>query len=268
MEDIKVKINREKREVDPKQIFIGADGENLQGNIIFSFEDEFVQGQARLDIEFRDGNKGQITELKQVGETYVLPIKSEITKYSGCIAQLVIDEGTDENSIPIFKSLYVGLIVAESINATTEVPERYTEWIDSANAKLNQMDNLDLEVSKEDNMSILTITKKDGTQESVEVLDGEKGDKGDKGDEGDKGYTPVKGVDYFTQEDIESLNIPSKTSDITNDSGFITNKVNNLINYYTIEQSDNLLDDKLEQSDLDNYANTRITNLEIDALFR
>ena len=140
MEDIKVKINRRTREVNPKQIFIGADGENLQGNIIFSFEDEFVEGQARLDIEFRDGTKGQITELNQVGETYVLPIKSEITKYSGCIAQLVIDEGTDENSIPIFKSLFVGLIVAESINATTKVPERYTEWIDSANAKLNQID--------------------------------------------------------------------------------------------------------------------------------
>lgn len=140
MGNIEVKIDRETREVNPETIFIGNDGENLQENVIFSFEDEFVQGQARLDIEFRDGTKGQITELNQVGETYVLPIKSEITKYSGCIAQLVIDEGTDENSIPIFKSLYVGLIVAESINATTKVPERYTEWIEIANAKLNQID--------------------------------------------------------------------------------------------------------------------------------
>lgn len=96
-----------------------------------------------------------------------------------------------------------------------------------------------------------------------------------KGDNGNDGHTPVKGVDYFTQEDIESLNIPSelselsedtthrvvtdveketwnnksdfsgsyndltdkpnipsKTSDLTNDSGFITNSVNNLVNYY------------------------------------
>ena len=37
-----------------------------------------------------------------------------------------------------------------------------------------------------------------------------------------KGYTPVKGVDYFTPADIASLNIPTKTSDLTNDSGFIT----------------------------------------------
>lgn len=59
-----------------------------------------------------------------------------------------------------------------------------------------------------------------------------KGDTGAKGQDGQDGYTPVKGVDYFTQEDIASLNIPSKTSDITNDSGFITNSVNNLVNYY------------------------------------
>ena len=60
---------------------------------------------------------------------------------------------------------------------------------------------------------------------------GPKGDKGDTGAtgpagqdgaDGQDGYTPVKGVDYFTEEDIESLNIPTKTSDLTNDSGFIT----------------------------------------------
>ena len=37
---------------------------------------------------------------------------------------------------------------------------------------------------------------------------GDKGDKGDKGDTGNDGHTPVKGVDYFTSEDIASLNIP------------------------------------------------------------
>lgn len=55
-------------------------------------------------------------------------------------------------------------------------------------------------------------------------LKGDKGDKGDtgeqgiqgvqgiqgeKGDKGDDGYTPQKGVDYFTEEDIAGLNIPS-----------------------------------------------------------
>lgn len=56
--------------------------------------------------------------------------------------------------------------------------------------------------------------------------------KGDTGARGQDGYTPVKGTDYFTQEDIASLNIPEYTSDLVNDSSFIDNTVNNLINYY------------------------------------
>ena len=50
---------------------------------------------------------------------------------------------------------------------------------------------------------------------------GPTGSQGPKGDTGAAGYTPQKGIDYFTEEDIASLNIPSKTSDLTNDSGFV-----------------------------------------------
>lgn len=63
-------------------------------------------------------------------------------------------------------------------------------------------------------------------------LKGDKGDKGNKGDKGDKGeqgiqgiqgvkgdkgndgYTPIKGVDYFTDEDIKSLGIDDKVEKI------------------------------------------------------
>lgn len=59
----------------------------------------------------------------------------------------------------------------------------------------------------------------DFTDEQLEGLKGPKGDKGDKGDKGNQGiqgiqgapgkdgYTPVKGVDYFTPADIASLGI-------------------------------------------------------------
>lgn len=39
---------------------------------------------------------------------------------------------------------------------------------------------------------------------------------------GEKGNTPVKGTDYFTPEDLATLNIPTKTSDLTNDSNFVS----------------------------------------------
>lgn len=50
---------------------------------------------------------------------------------------------------------------------------------------------------------------------------GEQGIQGIQGEQGPAGYTPQKGIDYFTQEDIASLNIPTKTSDLTNDSNFV-----------------------------------------------
>lgn len=59
-----------------------------------------------------------------------------------------------------------------------------------------------------------------------------------------KGDTPVKGVDYFTAEDIASLNIPSKTSDLNNDSGYITNSVSNLTNYTTTTDMNTALSGK------------------------
>ena len=50
---------------------------------------------------------------------------------------------------------------------------------------------------------------------------------------------PEKGVDYFTEQDINDIvseveseiSVPTKTSDLVNDSGFVDNTVNNLTNY-------------------------------------
>lgn len=55
---------------------------------------------------------------------------------------------------------------------------------------------------------------------------------------------PERGIDYYTNEDISEMvqttktevlseiSIPKKTSDLTNDSGFIDKSVNDLTNYY------------------------------------
>lgn len=46
--------------------------------------------------------------------------------------------------------------------------------------------------------NIITVTKTDGTSSTFQVLNGSKGSQGEKGA---SGYTPVKGTDYFTEED-------------------------------------------------------------------
>ena len=81
--------------------------------------------------------------------------------------------------------------------------------------------------------------------------------KGEKGEDGKDGYTPVKGVDYFTDADkkeienevIQSLEpkIPTKTSQLINDSGFITNE--DISNLATKEELNNGLAEKQPKGD-------------------
>lgn len=73
-------------------------------------------------------------------------------------------------------------------------------------------------VAKKGTVTTVTMTDTTGTT-SAEILDGAKGDKGEKGDKGDNGYTPVKGVDYWTSTDIADIENDLKTW--TNAQGFL-----------------------------------------------
>lgn len=219
MSDLIIEINKKTRKVTLNNIHIGNDHENLQENLVFQF-DEFVDGQARLEYEINE-TKNYII-LQKENETYTIPVQNVITIYQeqtkGKINfQLVVTEGTEEENIPVFKSNIFFLICRPSINAVTEAPEGYDLWIEQANAKLNAMDealrevdNLDIDANKVGKVTSIVITKKDGTQKTINVDDGVsleylwqgtslgikredeqnyvfvnlKGDKGDKGEAG------------------------------------------------------------------------------------
>ncbi len=278
--DIIITANSKTSRVDLPTSRLGLNGENLQGNIIVKFSDEFVNGNAILEIQ-RDDEKYYLTMQKE-NESYYLPILSSLlTNPTTIIMQIRITEGTSITDIPVWKSNKFYLKVEESINAEITIPEEYPEWIDIANIKLNQIDNLDIDATKVGSTATVTVTKKDGTEESVEINDGidgidgvdgvdgitptigdngnwylgnedtgkpSRGIQGEQGIPGNDGHTPIKGVDYFTEQDIESLNIPTKTSDLTNDSNFITNSTNNLVNYTLKPNTGSLIDLEINQT--------------------
>ena len=62
-------------------------------------------------------------------------------------------------------------------------------------------------------------------EQGIQGEKGEKGNKGDKGDKGESGYTPQKGIDYFTQSDIEEIE-----QACTYDDTALSNRVTNLEN--------------------------------------
>lgn len=93
---------------------------------------------------------------------------------------------------------------------------------------------------------------------------------------------PEKGVDYYTTTDkaemvsetktqvLEEITIPTKTSQLTNDSGFITNSVNDLTNYTLATNTGSTIELSINSStyvmtlNLKNSAGTTISTGTID----
>jgi PHD/YefM family antitoxin component YafN of YafNO toxin-antitoxin module len=118
---------------------------------------------AQTPYDKRD--EARLMVLDKENNTYTIPVKNVITKEGQIDMQLVITEGSDEEEIPVFKSNKFYLFCNSSINAVNEAPDGYKLWIEQANVKLNEIDNLDIDI--EDN--VVTITKKDGTVKSENV---------------------------------------------------------------------------------------------------
>ncbi len=216
MENINILVNKKTRMTFISKNVIGNDGENLQENLIFSFQDEFVDGTARLELIKSDKTKSYIM-LTKIDKTYQLPVKSVITKIGKLDMQLVITEGTNDEEIPIFKSNKFYLVVNSSINAQIEEPEDYPEWIDVANTKLNTLDeaitessNLDIDINKVNNIATITLTDKEGNTKEVEIYDGEDGNNGQNGAD-----AKINGVNTLTITAGENITLNQSGSTLT-----------------------------------------------------
>ena len=74
-----------------------------------------------------------------------------------------------------------------------------------------------------------------------------------------EGVPPKPVESYYTKDEVDSLitdvkaDIPTKTSELTNDSGYITSSQIDFSDYYTKEETDNKLDEKADLSSLADY---------------
>ena len=209
--DITVYVNSKTSMVDLHISRLGITGENLQGNLIVKFDDEFVNGTAILEIQ-RNNEKYYLVMQKE-NESYYLPILSSLlSETTTIIMQIRITEGTDDESIPVWKSNKFYLKVEEAINAEIPIPEEYDEWIDIANAKLNELD----------------------TEKNVKIYDGEKGDTGANGLDakinGVNTLTIEAGTNITLDQEGNILTINSTASGGTSDYTDLTNKpkINNV----------------------------------------
>ena len=196
--------------------------ESYVSDFIFEFDDEITSDFTK-EAFFTKGN----TTYKVIIQNDRCDYPQEVIQETGYVdigvsAFKVVDNKTIRyNPTPITKYIDEGSLK----EAENSVPVTPTD-----KEQMEQMlSNINIEAEKVGTTTTITITNTDGVPKEVEILDGEQGEQGE---QGDPGYTPQKGIDYFTPEDIASLNIPRKTSDLNNDSGFITNSTDTLTNYY------------------------------------
>lgn len=250
MKNLIVTVDENTSLVYPDRKTIGNEFENLQGYIIFKFKKQFINGIGWLEMKLPDGTAGFLNLTKE-NEEYKLPIKSSLLKNKGKIhMQLRITEEESSEGIPVFKSNIFYVEVKESLNTTEEIPDEYQSWLDVANEKLlefekaiEEVERLNIEAKDTETGVEITITDKKGIEKTVAINDG---------------YTPKKGIDYFTEEEIEEIEneikkeIPTKTSELINDSNFVSDE-----NYVHTDNNYTLLD-KLKLAELRNYNDTEI----------
>lgn len=142
--DIIISINAGNGFVYKSAEALGINGENIGGQIIVEFfNGDFVDGAASIEIE-RGDEKGFIEMTKDVDtKTYRLPIKSSLLAVVGTIKmQIRIAQAKNGEEIPVFKSAVFEIVVGEAINATGTIPDEYPTWLETANAKIAEMDAL------------------------------------------------------------------------------------------------------------------------------
>lgn len=179
MKDVIIKIDQNSM-VYKQETVLGISYENLQGKIIFKFLGTFPKGTAYLEYE-RGTEKGYL-QMNQVGEEYQLEIKSSLlTKEGRIYLQLRVTEDANPDGIPVFKSNKFYLEVKEAINATKEIPDEYPKWIDIANEKIKEMDNLNITTERVEDGVDIVLTDKKGVTTRTEVKDGVPGPVGPPG---------------------------------------------------------------------------------------
>lgn len=241
--DINIKVLSNSMIILDKAV-LGISGENLQGKIIFNFE-EFVDGVAWLEIEKETGEKGYIQMTKE-NETYTLEIKSSLLNQAGYIyMQLRITQDENVNGIAVFKSKKFYVEVLNAINATATIEDDYPSIIDIVNTKQDKLtagenitikdnvisaniegtvnktyvddqDTKTLESAKEYADKQVPSIVETYVNEHKEELKGSKGDKGDtgpqgeqgpKGDKGDTGETGPQGIQGPAGQDGKNYSV-------------------------------------------------------------
>lgn len=145
----------------------------------FEFADEITNDFVKEAYFTYNGNT-----YKQIIVNNECDIPNEVLEEKGTVELGVVAylvEGLKEikryNPSPAYFDTWKGSL-KEAKNSEPVTPTDKEQMEQILQNGLNQIDNLDIEATKENHVTTITITRKDGTEETTEILDGEDGQDG------------------------------------------------------------------------------------------
>ena len=216
---------------------LGVEGENKQQILVFKIEDSFLDGKGYLELILPDEctckRKKYAIELVEKdieNECYKLEVKRSLLRYEGTVRmQLKIVQ----NVVEVYKTKIFEMHVLEAINAVETIEEDYPDLVTELQIRMSDLEDgleqLDEKVkcikvpSKisdlENDSSFVEDADYVHTDNNFTIADKEK----------------LDGLkDYDDTKIKEELGNKANSSDLTN---FITNAVDDLLNYYTKSES-------------------------------
>ena len=194
MNDIIIKVDTETGRAVSNTELLGIKGQNLQNKLIFKMSEK-IKGIAWCEV--RQDNTLSYIALKENNTGYEANILSSLLTTSSVDVNLRITETENSSGVPVFVSSIVSFVVLDSINASEQMPEEYPSWLDIANAKMQEIENVNIESERIDTGVLIKTTDNQGKTTTVELKDGKDGEKGDKGDQGEPGAVKMQIVDVL-----------------------------------------------------------------------
>ena len=240
MNYIDVKIS-ENHVYDCGCVILGRCKENNATIFRFSICDGLKDKWLYLDFEKPDKTKFKTPRIDIVNGIALYPIPNNLLDVVGELKVEVIFQ--DESGL-VWKSFQKKYTIREAICATDEIGEAAPDFITNAQQVINQAENLDIDVTEGSTKSVITITRKDGTKETIELKDGDdyvitEEDYKKIADEArpfiEASIQPTLDENLQEAKDYADSIKPTKTSQLTNDSNYAkTNSNNNFSSSQTI----------------------------------
>lgn len=197
----------------------GTQNENNIQQLEINVPEKYKDYNKKIVFVTDDGIVWDIVE----GNTY--KIRRNVSKYRYASFYIWLTKDEDD-----FRSVEKVLRFNDNQDASDEITDeeigKVNTVINILEEEITKVENLDLDIQKEGNKSIITITKKDGSKKSIEIYDGNGEGGGGISKYKDLPDKPrINDVELDGNKTLEELGIQPKGE-------YITNAVNNLINYY------------------------------------